>query len=139
MKNQIKNQDKNKPRKITVELHPDDYAGIEKMADMLGATVEQTAEALLWGQSEDYLGREGEEIWEDITNYIAEAYGSSPKLRLYQRYIAANQANGQLPSIAERHILFGSGEGVLSSLKSYVDYLAKIGADEQDIDMVGAL
>lgn len=85
---QMKNQNtKNGTYRITIELNPDDYAGLERMAAMLGSTVARAAEALLLDTPGSYLDREGDPIWESVVDYVETRDGQTPHLRLLLRFL----------------------------------------------------
>lgn len=134
MKNRIEKESKPKTVKITLQLLDYEFEELKQMADYLGTEPHKVAEALLAGQVEDYMGREGDDIWSNVVDYICERYGDSPRLQLLRRYLAACEANGKLPSMPERRVLF---DGPLDTAKNYVAYLRKIGSTSLDVDMIG--
>lgn len=132
MKNRIEKENTTKLIKITIELFPEEHAELKRMSDILGSTVKQTVEALLSGQAEDYLKREGDEIWDSLVEFLTQSYGDTPRRQLLRRYLLAWEVNSRLPSVAERRVL---SRGPLLSLENYRKYLAELGADEQETDV----
>jgi hypothetical protein len=120
MKNRIENESKSKLVKITIELTPEMHFDLKEMAEHMGATVKQTVEALVSGQPEDYLGRKDDEIWGCLTQYIAEVYGETPRLRLLDRYLLAVDAATAMPSPAERRAVL---DRELRTVEDYGRYL----------------
>ena len=123
MKNRIEEESSPKLVKITIELLPHEYEELKEMADYLGATSKQIVEALVDGQSEDYLGRKNDEIWSHLVEYIEDSYGTTPRLELVKRHLQACEANGDLPSPAERRTLW---DRALQNADNYAAYLSKL-------------
>ena len=82
MKNRIANDSKPKLEKITIELPPEAHAGLQEMADYLGATMGQVIEALVVDQPKDYLGRQNDGIWEHLIDYLQERHGETPRFKI---------------------------------------------------------
>ena len=94
MKNRV--EEKRKPQliKITIDLTPEEHAGLKEMAEYMGVSVKQVLEALTSGQPEDYLARKTDNIWSGLIDYMVEYNGDSARLAFLRKYLATCNANG---------------------------------------------